>query len=136
MDKKILIIEDEPFILETYSRELEKTGYQIDTAVDGTSGLDKSLNQEYDLILLDIMLPEMNGIDILREIKKNEKASKTPVILLTNLGQESVVDEAFKLGAQGYILKINALPTQLVKRVSEFFETGKFNSEDIGFLES
>ncbi len=134
--KKILIVEDEPFILETYSRELSKAGYLITQAVEGNNGLELATTQKYDLILLDIMLPGTNGIDILKAIKSNPNAKDTPTIMLTNLGQESVVEEAFRLGAQGYILKINVLPTQLVRKIKSYFEIGKFESSSYSEFES
>ncbi len=134
--KKILIVEDEPFILETYSRELSKAGYLITQAVEGNNGLELATTQKYDLILLDIMLPGTNGIDILRAIKSNPTTKDTPTIMLTNLGQESVVEEAFRIGAQGYILKINVLPTQLVQKVKNYFATGTFESSSYSEFES
>ena len=134
--KKILIVEDEPFILETYSRELSKAGHLITQAVEGNNGLELATTQKYDLILLDIMLPGTNGIDILRAIKSNPTTKDTPTIMLTNLGQESVVEEAFRIGAQGYILKINVLPTQLVRKVKNYFATGTFESSSYSEFES
>ena len=124
MDKKILLVEDEPFIVETYTHELEKSGYTVDVAEDGQKGLDLILNNQYDLILLDIMLPEIHGVDLLQKIKDLPDKKNTPVIMLTNLGQESVIEKSFNVGAAGYVLKINALPTQLVEKVKNFFESG------------
>ena len=88
--KKILIIDDERNIRMTLTYCLESEGYQVDTAINGEEGLDILLNQKkiYDLILLDIMLPGIDGIEILKEVRKNPKTQHTPIIMLTARGSE------------------------------------------------
>lgn len=115
--KKILLVEDEDFIRELYQRQLTKAGFMVKTAADGTTALNDLGSESYDLILLDIMLPEMNGLQILREFKTKNPNSKTVVILLTNLGQEAVIKEGFELGAQAYLIKASYTPDQVVSEV-------------------
>ncbi len=115
--KKILLVEDEDFIRELYTRQLTKSGFAVKTAVDGQSGLDTLKQEEFDLLLLDIMLPGMNGLQLLREFKTKNPASKMITILLTNLGQEAVIKEGFELGAQAYLIKASYTPDQVVTEV-------------------
>ena len=121
--KKILLIEDEFFIRDLYERYLKKSGYEVITAIDGEDGLEKALNNKVDLILLDIMMPKMTGIEVLEKIKQDDSIAKsTPVYLLTNQVQESIIKEAFKLGAEGYLIKAQLLPKQIVEEIQNIFK--------------
>lgn len=124
MSKKILLVEDEPFIRETYEKALTHNGYLIECAEDGQVALDKikSPNTIYDLVLLDIMLPKVDGISVLKEIKGNPQVKSTPVFLLTNLGLDNVIKQATELGAQKYFIKANFLPKDIVREVNAFFQ--------------
>lgn len=124
-DKTILIIEDEYFIQDMYRLYFSKAGFKVITASDGQEGLDKVRNNQIDLILLDIMLPKINGIEVLKELKKDQKTNKIPIFLLTNLGQESIIKEAYKIGAEGYMIKANFLPEDIIKKVNDYFEDHK-----------
>lgn len=115
--KKILLVEDEDFIRELYVRQLTKEGFQIKSAVDGQSGLNMLKAEPFDLLLLDIMLPGMNGLQLLREFKTQNPNSPMITILLTNLGQEAVIKEGFELGAQAYLIKASYTPDQVVNEV-------------------
>ncbi len=115
--KKILIVEDETFIADLYSRELTKAGFQVDVANDGTTGLQKLIAGPYDLLLLDIMLPGINGLQVLKEWKMKNLMSTMPILLLTNLGQDEVIKEAFNMGASGYLIKAAYTPQQIVNEV-------------------
>ena len=84
----ILIIEDDKFLRELLFRKLEKSGFNISIVIDGEEALRKIKEEEYEIILLDLVLPGIDGFEILKEIKKNPKTSKTPVIILSNLGQQ------------------------------------------------
>ncbi len=124
--KRILLVEDEFFIRDLYERYLKKNGYEIISAVDGQDGLDKALNNQVDLILLDIMMPKMTGIEVLEKIKAESSPAKaTPVYLLTNQVQESIIKEAFKLGAEGYLIKAQLLPKQIVEEIENIFKNRK-----------
>ena len=115
--KKILLVEDEDFIRELYTRQLAKAGFTVKSAVDGQSGLNTLKAEQFDLLLLDIMLPGMNGLQLLREFKSQNPTSPMITILLTNLGQEAVIKEGFELGAQAYLIKASYTPDQVVSEV-------------------
>lgn len=118
--QKILIVEDDFFIRELYQRQLQKDGYLVEAAADGAEGLVKANDYKPHLILLDIMLPKLNGLDLLRTIKTKPETKDIPVILLTNLGQESVIKEGFTLGAEGYLIKSAYTPSQIIEEVKNF----------------
>ncbi len=125
MSKKLLLIEDDVFVRDIYARELVKGGYDMTLAEDGQIGLDKAIAAVYDLILLDIMMPKLTGIDVLKALRQGSSPSKnTPIYLLTNLGQASIIKQALEIGAQGYLLKARVLPSQVLIAVNEFFEKG------------
>lgn len=120
--KTILLVEDEYFIRDIYKQSFSKAGYSVEEAADGQEALEKIREKKYDLILLDIMLPKITGLDVLRSLREaGSPAAKTPVILLTNLGQENVIQEALKLGADGYLLKAKFNPQEIVKKINNFF---------------
>lgn len=123
-DKKILLIEDDVFVRDLYVRTLEMHGYQLDVANDGQAGVEKATASNHDLILLDIMMPKKNGIEVVQELKKDNDTKETPIILLSNLGQESIIEEAFKMGIDGYMLKARYVPDQIAEIIAQFFETG------------
>ncbi len=125
MAKKILLVEDDVFVSDIYGRELKKAGYEVTVAGDGLEGIEQTKVNQYDLILLDIMMPKKTGIDVLKEIRTpTAKAKDTPVYLLTNLGQGSIIKQAIDIGAQGYLLKARVLPSQVLQAVNDFFEKG------------
>ena len=125
MAKKLLLVEDDVFVSDIYSRELKKAGYEVTVAGDGLEGIEQTKSDQFDLILLDIMMPKKTGIDVLKEIRTpTAKAKDTPVYLLTNLGQGSIIRQAIEIGAQGYLLKARVLPSQVLQAVNDFFEKG------------
>src|SRR5258708_2340488 len=120
--RKILIAEDDFFIRDIYSKVFSLSGYDVAVAVDGMDALEKIKATHYDMILLDIMMPRMTGIDVLKNIRMlNTPAKNTPVFIITNLGQQNVIEEAFKLGMDGYILKSQVTPQQIVGEINNFF---------------
>ena len=119
-DKKVLVVDDEESIREIYRRELQTRGYQVMVAADGEEGLLKAAEDSPDIVLLDIMLPKMSGIDVLKSLKDNQLTKNIPVLLLTNLGEETIIKEGFELGADGYLLKVSYTPSQVVDEVSKF----------------
>lgn len=94
----------------TIEFQLKKDGYEVDTALDGKSGIAKVEANYYDLIILDIMLPYLNGLEILAKIKQNEEKKFIPVIIISATGLEDTVLEGFKLGANDFITKPFILP--------------------------
>jgi two-component system response regulator VicR len=115
---KILIVEDEKSLAQAYQTILEKHGYQASIAFDGEEALEAVAKDEPDLILLDMKMPKMNGLEFLRRLDK-EKAANTRVIVFSNQDIQANIDEAFRLGAKRYLLKYWAAPEDLVKVVKE-----------------
>jgi DNA-binding response OmpR family regulator len=126
MAQRILVVEDDQFLRELYDELLKEEGYDIELAADGEEGLNKMSTGGYDLVLLDIMLPKIDGLEILRRLKdKHPEKPNGPVVLLTNLGQDSIIKEGFNLGASGYLIKSSMNPDQVISEVKVFL--GKSN---------
>lgn len=123
--KRILLVEDEDFIRDLYTRQLTKAGFFVKSAPDGQTGLNMLKAEAFDMLLLDIMLPGMNGLQLLREFKTHNPNSPMITILLTNLGQEAVIKEGFELGAQAYLIKASYTPDQVVNEVKNAFSGGQ-----------
>ena len=120
--RKILIAEDDFFIRDIYSKVFSLSGYEVQVAVDGVDALEKLQAQPFDMLLLDIMMPRMTGIDVLKKIRSLETPLKSiPIFIITNLGQQNVIEEAFKLGMDGYILKSQVSPQQIVDEINNYF---------------
>lgn len=121
--KKILVVEDDQLLREFYQELLSSEGYLADAAPDGEMALSKIQNEEYDLILLDIMLPKKDGVEILRELKaKGPKRSDVIIVMLTNLGQDAVIKECFDLGAQGYLIKSALNPDEVLTEIKSYLQ--------------
>lgn len=114
--KKVLCIEDEYFITELYERALTRAGYEVHTIIDGPSGLTEAQTNNYDIILLDIMLPNMSGLEILKQLRNPDMPNqlKAKIIITTNLDQGEEGRKAVENQADGYIVKAEITPRQLV----------------------
>ena len=123
MAQSILVVEDEEYIRDLYKRQLEIAGYAVDVAINGKQALDMIAKTPYEVILLDVMMPELTGIDVLKKIdlKKNNPTLK--VVMLTNLGQDDIIKQAFELGAAGYLIKLSINPNNLVDEVKKFIKS-------------
>lgn len=120
--KKILIVEDEQFLADMYQLKFEQAGLKVLQADDGRAGLLLSLKEKPDLILLDIVLPQMNGFEMLTELKKDEQTKNIPVLIFSNLGQKDEIARGISLGADAYVVKANYTPAQLIKHVRKLIE--------------
>jgi two-component system, OmpR family, alkaline phosphatase synthesis response regulator PhoP len=121
MDKhkmdKILIVEDDGLMSRIYKRIFAAHGYSVDVAENGEEGLKKIKESKPDLVILDVMMPKMNGMELLKILKEDSKTSSINVILLTNLGVEEEVSKALTLGALDCIIKADHDPEEIVKKV-------------------
>lgn len=118
--QKILIIEDDMYIRDVYEEVLKQAGYDISLAADGQEGVIKAQEGGYDLVLLDIMMPKLDGLGVLRALK--DQPAKKPngyIVLLTNLAHDSIIQEAQTLGAYTYFVKSDLNPDELVERVKQ-----------------
>ncbi|MBI4407182.1 MAG: response regulator [Candidatus Kerfeldbacteria bacterium] len=121
---KVLIVEDDKFLSELISTKLDKEGFHISLAGDGETGLKKAEEFKPEIILLDIMLPGMDGFEVLEKLKAHADASikKIPVIILSNFGQESKVERGLQLGAVDYLVKANFTTGEIVAKIKEILK--------------
>jgi DNA-binding response OmpR family regulator len=117
---KILVVDDSPALLELYDFTLSSEGYKVETAKDGVEGLKKMSEFKPDLILLDILMPNKDGFDTLKEIRADDK--KTPILLLTNVDEQSKVEKGLKMGATDYIVKFQQTPNQVVEEIRQVLQ--------------
>lgn len=114
---KILVVEDDNFLRGVLTQKLEKEGLDPIEAMDGTEAIKIAEEQVPNLILLDLILPGVDGFEVLEALKANEKTSKIPVLVLSNLGQKDDVDRAVKLGAEEYLIKAHHTPDEILERI-------------------
>jgi len=119
MTHKILLIEDDATLLDMYRLRFEKEGYAFFTANRGKLGLEIAAKEHPDLILLDIVMPEMDGYQVLTQLKAAVATKDIPVIMLSNLGQHEEIDHGMKLGAADYFIKASLTPSDLVARAGK-----------------
>lgn len=122
---KILLIEDDETLSKMYSKKFTSDGYEVTVAYDGWDGLNKTVSEKPDMVLLDIILPGLDGIALFKKMRSCTETFNTPVILLTNVGEENAIYECFKLGAVDYLVKSEYTPAQVVKKVEEFLAETK-----------
>lgn len=115
----IAIIEDDQVINQMYRMKFEAAGFEVVSASDGEAGVKVVQRANPDIILLDLQMPNMNGIEALQKIRHQPANANTPVIILTNLGEEEAPAELRRLGIDSYIVKANLTPSQVVARVKE-----------------
>ncbi len=117
--EKILIIEDDRFIAKMYQTKLGLEGYTVEVAENGAIGIEKIKSFSPDLVLLDIIMPEVDGFQVLETIRDDPTINSTPVIVMSNLAQEDHLKRARALGAKDYIVKSQLTPADVVKKIKE-----------------
>jgi DNA-binding response OmpR family regulator len=127
--KRVLCIEDENFISELYARALRKAGYDVTTLLSGDDGLKAARSDEYDIILLDLMIPGITGFEVLRQLNALPQKLKAKIIITTNLDQEDDSRAEIERMADGYLIKAELTPRQLVLIVDDI-AAGKQPSEN------
>ena len=120
MSKKILIVEDETMISTMYKMKLEQDGHEVVTADNGVDGISVAAKENFDLILLDVIMPQLDGFAVLGELRSKAATKETPIILLTNLGTEEDKKKGAELGANGYLIKSSLTPYQVAEEVKKF----------------
>jgi len=116
---KVLIIEDDSYISDMYKIKFESENFETVVASNGIEGIKFLEKATPDVILLDVVMPKIDGFSVLKEIKKNPKLDKIPVVLLTNLSQKENVERGFELGASSYIIKAHFTPSEVVEKIKE-----------------
>lgn len=117
--KKILIAEDDGFIAEVYDTKLTFEGFEVVIATDGVEAIEKIKSTKPDVILLDVMMPKMNGLEVLEKIRQDKEFKKTPVLILTNAGEKDSVTKALQLGATDYLIKSSYTPEEVVEKIKQ-----------------
>jgi DNA-binding response OmpR family regulator len=120
--QRILVIEDDRFLRKAAEAALRRHGYTVLTASDGETGLHAARAEHPDLVLLDLIMPGMQGFEVLKLLKEDASTTSIPVIILSNLGQDSDVKAALEAGAVDYLVKANLALDMLVERVRALFE--------------
>lgn len=122
--KTILLIEDEPLLANLLKQRLEKDGFKVLLARDGEEGLKTLREIKPDLILLDIILPKISGFEIMETLKSNIEFQQAPIVIISNLGQDTDIEKGQALGAVGYFIKAKISIEELVVQLKRFLETG------------
>jgi len=117
MARTILIIEDDKFLRELVIRKLIKEGYETSEAVDGEEGIKKIKEEKPDLILLDLILPGIDGFEVLSKMREDPALAQIPVIILSNLGQKDDVEKGLKMGAVDYLIKAHFTPGEIIEKI-------------------
>jgi CheY-like chemotaxis protein len=116
--KKVLLVEDDPFLQSLLAQRLAAKGYKLFSAKEGVEALAIAEKETPDVILLDILLPGMNGFEILEKLKANSATKSINVIMVSNLGQQSDIDKALQLGASKFFVKANVTPEEIISAVA------------------
>lgn len=123
--KKVLIVDDDEFLLEMYALKFKQSGFTVEIAENGKKALELIPSFVPDVVLLDVVMPSMDGFEVLRTIKKDHLASDAVVIMLTNLGQKDDTERGMSLGADDYVVKAHFTPSEVVEKVKKVIQKKK-----------
>lgn len=118
--KKILIVEDDFFIRDLYELQARKAGYDVVIAADGAEAIEKTRKEAPDILLIDLMLPKMDGLTVMKTVKADSRFSNTPCVIVTNLEDATKEQEAKSAGAAGYLLKIQNTPEMVIQSLATY----------------
>jgi len=122
MPKKIFLVEDDPFLTDIYTTKLKEAGFDVTATGDGNGVMPKIKEEKPDLLLLDIVLPHLDGWEILKMIKETDGLKDLKVIILSNLGQKNEVEKGLKLGAVKYFIKAHYTPKEITEEIKKILE--------------
>jgi len=114
---KILLVDDDSFLRDMYATKFSQSGDEVDTATDGKNALTILREKEFDVIIIDMIMPGMTGLEVIEAIKAEALAPDVKIIVLSNQGEHSDIDAATKLGVDGYIIKAESIPSEVVDKV-------------------
>lgn len=114
---RVLVVEDTRLLRKIYSEKLQQEGYEVVSAGDGLEALDVLRSQPVDLVLLDLIMPKMSGLEVLETMKNDPRIEQVPVLILSNLGQQSDIERGLELGAVDYLIKNEAKPTDVAEKI-------------------
>jgi len=127
--KRLLFIEDELALQKTLGDMFRRNGYEVISALNGKAGIELANKEKPDVILLDLILPKMDGFEVLSNLKKTEETKEIPVIILTNLDNISDIDKALELGAKIYLVKANYSQEEVVEKVNQVLSSREKTKE-------
>lgn len=119
---RILLVEDDTFLIKIYKDKFELEGFELLIAEDGESGLKMATEEDVSLVILDLMIPKISGVDLLEQLRQTPKGINLPVVVLTNLTEQASQQKVKKLGVSEFIIKADLTPGQLVERVKKVLE--------------
>jgi len=121
--KTIMIVEDDTFVMDIYQTKIIKEGINVISAINGMEAIKKlEAGEKPDLILLDILMPYMGGLELLKKLKEDEKLKNIPVVLLTNLSQKEEIEEGLNLGAKDYLIKSHFTPSEVMEKINQYLQ--------------
>ena len=120
MAKNILIVEDDEFLRALMSKKLSSAGFNVSAATDGEKAIEKIKEEMPDLVLLDLILPSIDGFEVLSKVKQDNETKKIPVIILSNLGQKEEIEKGLKLGAVDYLIKAQFTTEEILEKIKKF----------------
>ncbi len=123
MGVKVMVVEDDVFVMDIYRTKLTQEGFEVIEAGNGVEALKKLKNENPRLVLLDILMPYMSGLEVLQKMKQDEKLKSIPVILLTNLSQKEEIDQGMEMGAADYLIKSHFTPSEVMEKVRQILKS-------------
>jgi DNA-binding response OmpR family regulator len=120
--KKILVVEDDTALRAMYKGKFEADGFEVLTADNGADGLELAKNEKPDIIMLDVIMPQIDGFSVLQELKNDTKTKSIPTIMLTSLGTDEDKEKGEKMGAVDYIVKANLTPAQVSEKIKKYLK--------------
>lgn len=117
MQKSVLIIEDDILLVSVLAKNIEKAGYHVESVGNAEEALKRLEGYRPEIILLDILLPGLNGFDFLQIVKKDERLNGIPIIILSNFGSKDDIDKGLVMGADAYLIKANVMPEDILKKI-------------------
>lgn len=112
-----MLVEDDPLLIDIYSTKFKEEGFEVSVVDRGDAAATHIAREKPDLVILDIVLPQKDGWDILKAVKSNEKTKNIKVVILSNLGQKEEIEKGMALGASGYLIKAHHTPSEVVKKI-------------------
>jgi len=120
--KSILLVEDDPFLVDLYDTKLKSEGFEVEIATKGSEVFKKLMEKKPDLLLLDIVLPDVDGWEILEKIRENENLRDIKIFVLSNLGEKRDIEKARELGVTEYLIKAHYKPSEVVEEIKKIFQ--------------
>ncbi|MFH1611923.1 MAG: response regulator [bacterium] len=119
---KVLVVEDDKFLRDLLVRKLKEENFEIETAIDGVEAIKKADEWMPNLILLDLIIPGLDGFEVLKQLKENPNTNKIPTVILSNLGQQEEIQKGMGLGASDYLVKAHLTPGEIIDKVKGLLE--------------